>query len=122
MPHPKQQLGGGAIFRNKRKVSRLTLAAEFEANAHPKAPELSGDVGFTKEAVKILVAQFKDGKTEVSQVTNQHEAKLEIAASIKMQRDGVTPYLSVWFSAPYEKPAEPRAAPPSGDLDDDIPF
>jgi len=67
-----------------------------------------------------LMAQFKDGKTEVSQVTNQHEAKLEIAASIKLQRDGVTPYLSVWFSPPYEKPAEPE--PASDDLDDDIPF
>ena len=62
----------------------------------------------------------KDGKTEVSQVTNQHEAKLEIAASIKMQRDGTTPYLSVCFSPPYEKPSEPE--PASDDLDDDIPF
>ena len=112
----KLQLGGGASFRNQRKVERLTLAAEYKPDGHPKAPELSGDVGFTKEAVKMLVAQFKDGKTEVSQVTNQHEAKLEIAASIKMQRDGTTPYLSVWFSPPYEKPAE------TDDLDDDIPF
>ena len=111
----KLQLGGGAIFRNQRKVERLTLAAEYKPDGHPKAPELSGDVGFTKEAVKMLVAQFKEGKTEVSQVTNQHEAKLEIAASIKMQRDGTTPYLSVWFSEPYEKPA-------SDDLNDDIPF
>jgi len=113
------QLGGGAIFRNQRKVEKLTLAAEYTPDGHPKAPELSGDVGFTKDAVKMLVAQFKNGKTEVSQVTNQHEAKLEIAASIKMQRDGVTPYLSVWFSAPYEKPAEPK---PSDDFDDGIPF
>jgi hypothetical protein len=117
---PKQQLGGGAIFRNKRKVSKLTLNVEYTPDGHPKAPELSGDVGFTKEAVKMLVAQFKEKKTEVSAVTNQHEAKLEIAASIKMQRDGVTPYLSVWFSEPYVKPAEP--APASDDLDDEIPF
>jgi len=116
---PKQQLGGGAIFRNQRKVEKLTLTAQYTPDGHPKAPELSGDVGFTKEAVRMLVAQFKNGKTEVSQVTNQHEAKLEIAASIKMQRDGVTPYLSVWFSEPYEKPAESK---PSDDLDDEIPF
>jgi len=116
----KLQLGGGAIFRNQRKVEKLTLAAEHKPDGHPRAPELSGDVGFTKEAVRMLMAQFKDGKTEVSQVTNQHEAKLEIAASIKLQRDGVTPYLSVWFSPPYEKPAEPE--PASDDLDDDIPF
>ena len=116
----KLQLGGGAIFRNQRKVERLTLSAEYKPDGHPRAPELSGDVGFTKEAVKMLVAQFKDGKTEVSQVTNQHEAKLEIAASIKMQRDEATPYLSVWFSPPYEKPSEPE--PASDDLDDDIPF
>ena len=115
----KLQLGGGAIFRNQRKVEKLTMAAEYKPDGHPRAPELSGDVGFTKEAVRMLMAQFKDGKTEVSQVTNQHEAKLEIAASIKMQRDGVTPYLSVWFSEPYEKP---QAAPVSDDLDDDIPF
>jgi|TARA_R110000744_G_scaffold38994_1_gene88874 hypothetical protein len=114
------KLGGGAIFRNQRKVEKLTLAAEYTPDGHPRAPELSGDVGFTKEAVKMLVAQFKNGKTEVSQVTNQHEAKLEIAASIKLQRDGVTPYLSVWFSEPYEKPAQ--AAPADDGLDDDIPF
>lgn len=113
------QLGGGAVFRNQRKVRKLTLAAEYEPEGHPRAPELSGDVGFTKEAVRLLVNQFKDGKTKVSQVTNQHEAKLEIAASIKTQRDGVTPYLSVWFSEPYEKPAESK---PSGGFDDDIPF
>ena len=98
---PKQQLGGGAIFRNQRKVEKLTLTAKYTPDGHPKAPELSG---------------------EVSAVTNQHEAKLEIAASIKMQRDKVTPYLSVWFSPPYEKPAEPAPAPASDDLDDDIPF
>ena len=115
----KLQLGGGAIFRKQRKVERLTLSAEYKPDGHPRAPELSGDVGFTKEAVKMLGAQFKDGKTEVSQGTNQHEAKLEIAASIKRQRDGATPYLSVWFSEPYEKPADPK---PSDDLDDDIPF
>jgi len=119
---PKQQLGGGAIFRNQRKVEKLTLAAQYTPDGHPKAPELSGDVGFTKEAVRMLVNQFKDKRTEVSAVTNQHEAKLEIAASIKMQRDGVTPYLSVWFSEPYVKPAEPAPAPASDDLDDDIPF
>ena len=113
------KLGGGAIFRNQRKVEKLTLAAEYTPDGHPRAPELSGDVGFTKEAVKMLVEQFKNGKTEVSAVTNQHEAKLEIAASFKVQRDGVTPYLSVWFSEPYEKPAAPKA---SDDLDDDIPF
>ena len=113
----KLQLGGGAIFRNQRKVEKLTLAAEYKPDGHPRAPELSGDVGFTKEAVRMLMAQFKDGKTEVSQVTNQHEAKLEIAASIKYQRDGTTPYLSVWFSEPYEKPAAPK---PSDD--DVIPF
>jgi hypothetical protein len=113
------KLGGGAIFRNQRKVEKLTLAAEYTPDGHPRAPELSGDVGFTKEAVKMLVAQFKNGKTEVSAVTNQHEAKLEIAASFKIQRDGVTPYLSVWFSEPYEKPVAPKA---SDDLDDDIPF
>ncbi len=116
---PKQQLGGGAIFSNKRKVEKLTLAAEYTPDGHPKAPELSGDVGFTKEAVRMLVAQFKDGKTSVSQVTNQHEAKLEIAASIKMQRDGVTPYLSVWFTEPYFKPEAPAPAA-SEELDDDL--
>ena len=118
----KQQLGGGAIFRNQRKVEKLTLAANYIPNSHQNAPELSGDAGFTKAAVQMLVAQFKEHKTEVSPVTNQHEAKLEIAAKIKMQKDGVTPYLSVWFSPPYEQPAELKAAPVSNDLDDDIPF
>ena len=118
----KQQLGGGAIFRNQRKVEKLTLAANYIPNSHQNAPELSGDVGFTKAAVQMLVAQFKEHKTEVSPVTNQHEAKLEIAARIKTQKDGVTPYLSVWFSPPYEQPAELKAAPVSNDLDDDIPF
>ena len=121
---PKNQLGGGAMFRNQRKVRTLTLAAALEPEGHPRAPELSGDIGLPKDAVKLLVAQFKGGKTEVSQVTNQHEAKLEIAASIKMQRDGVTPYLSVWFSPPYEKPARKPAPekPSPGDFDDEIPF
>jgi len=119
---PKQQLGGGAIFRNQRKVKELTLAAKCVPDSNPKAPELSGDVGFTKEAVRLLVAQFKEKKTEVSEITNQHEAKLEIAAKIKTQKDGVTPYLSVWFSPPYEKAAEPKPKPVSDDFDDDIPF
>ena len=119
---PRIQLGGGAIFRNQRKVEKLTLAAEYVPDNNPSAPELSGDVGFTKDAVRLLVNQFKEKKTKVSEVTNQHEAKLEIAASIKMQRDGVTPYLSVWFSEVYEKPAESAPAPASDDLDDEIPF
>ena len=115
----KLTLGGGAIFRNQRKVERLKISVDEVPDAHPMAPELSGDVGFTKEAVQMLVQQFKDGKTEVSPVSNQHEAKLEIAAKLKKQRDNVTPYFSVWFSPPYEKPANPK---PSDDLDDDIPF
>jgi hypothetical protein len=116
---PKQQLGGGAIFRNQRKVEKLTLAAQYTPDGHPKAPEMSGNIGFTKEAVQLLVQQFRDKKTKVSPVTNQAEATLEIAAAIKVQRDGVTPYLSVWLSEPYEKTAQ---APASDDLDDDIPF
>jgi len=115
----KAQLGGGALFRNQRKVAKLTIAADIVPDSHPKAPEMSGDIGFTKEAVTLLVQQFKDKKTEVSKISNQHEAKLEVAASIRMQQDGVTPYLSVWFSPPYEAP---KAATASPDFDDDIPF
>ena len=71
---PKQQLGGGAIFRNQRKVEKLTLAAQYTPDGHPKAPEMSGNIGFTKEAVQLLVQQFRDKKTKVSPVTNQAEA------------------------------------------------
>ena len=115
----KAKLGGGALFRNQRKVTKLEIKADLVPDSHPKAPEMSGDIGFTKEAVTLLMQQFKDKKTEGSRVTNQHEAKLEIAASIRFQQDKVTPYLSVWFSPPYEAP---KAAKESSDFDDDIPF
>jgi hypothetical protein len=113
---PKAQLGGGALFRNKRKVAALTIKANIIPDSHPRAPEMSGDISFTKEAVTLLVQQFKLKTTEVSKISNQHEAKLEIAASIRVQGDGVTPYLSIWLSPPYEQPKT------VADFDDDIPF
>ena len=51
----KAQLGGGALFRNQRKVAKLTIAADIVPDSHPKAPEMSGDIGFTKEAVTLLM-------------------------------------------------------------------
>jgi len=114
-------LGGGSIFRNRRKTDNFSVNIDYVRGHNERAPDLTGDIEITKACVKKMVEMFKEGDTSTSKrraSENEQVVKLEIAANVREGRQAGS-FLSFWLSEAW-KP-EPKNEPVA-DADEDIPF
>tara|TARA_R110000787_G_scaffold29852_4_gene80703 strand:+ start:2256 stop:2618 length:363 start_codon:yes stop_codon:yes gene_type:complete len=118
----KANFGGGNIFKNQRKIERLTINIEHASNHNERQPDISGDIEVTKDMARHLVEAFKNKETTTSkrkQTEGQQVTKLEIAGKIWEGRSGQ--YFSVWLQEPYKKP-NPEPVIDNDEIEDEIPF
>lgn len=121
------KFGSGVLFRNKNKLDQLSLTKTESSQAYENAPDLTGNLGFTKSEANALMKFLKAG-FEAGKENSYGQIIIGFAATIREHAKG--DYISVWCSEPYTaKPqtiSEPRSqAPsqaPSQALDDEIPF
>jgi len=115
-------LGGGSIFRNRRKTDSFSVNVDYARGHNERAPDLTGDIEITKAGAKKLVEMFKEGDTSVSKrraSENEQVVKLEIAANVREGKQAGH-FLSFWLSEAW-KP-EPKTEPVADEDDEIIPF
>lgn len=116
--------GSGVLFRNKNKLDQLSLTKTTGPKAFENAPDLTGNLGFTKSEANALI-QFLKAGFEAGKEDSYGKILVGFAARIR-NSEKAGDYLSAWCSEPYtpkpETISEPRSQVPSQALDDEIPF
>ena len=120
----KPTFGSGVLFRNKKKLDRLSITKTTGSEAFENSPDLTGTLEFTKSEANALM-QFLKAEFGAGKENSYGKIQVGFAATIR-NSDRAGDYISAWCSEPYTpKPqtiSEPRSQAPSQALDDEIPF
>tara|TARA_R110000824_G_scaffold3371_1_gene15948 strand:+ start:5747 stop:6250 length:504 start_codon:yes stop_codon:yes gene_type:complete len=129
------EYGGGACYRNQRRLSNLTTSvaeATSSQGYNGKAPQMSGSMEVTKAMTKMLLEKFKNEETTSSErerTKGQPVVKLDVGANLgvsnNIQKDGnpTGSYFYFWFRDEWQPPKQETSRPQDDVvLDDDMPF
>ena len=117
------EYGGGACYRNQRRLSNLTTSvaeATSSQGYNGKAPQMSGSMEVTNEETT---------SSERERTKGQPVVKLDVGANLgvsnNIQKDGnpTGSYFYFWFRDEWQPPKQETSRPQDDVvLDDDMPF